>query len=75
VHAALDDQWGAAQVLHQHHLELFEALFIDTNPIPVKAALAMMGKIEEMYRLPLCEMAATDRETLRVVLTHYGLIA
>lgn len=56
VHAALNGEWEKARNLHSKHFRLFSDLFIDTNPIPVKAALAMMGKIEEEYRLPLCPM-------------------
>ncbi len=49
-------------------------MFIDTNPIPVKAALAMMGKIEEVYRLPLCEMSAVDRAALQNVMVASDLL-
>ncbi len=74
IHAALEGQWDTAQRLHDQSVKLFDAMFIDTNPIPVKAALAMMGKIEEVYRLPLCEMSAIDKETLRKVLTASRLL-
>lgn len=74
VHTALDGQWDAAQLLHNRYLELFETMFIDTNPIPVKAALAMIGKIEEVYRLPLCSMDNTLKETLREVLSGLELL-
>ncbi len=74
VHTALHKQWDAAQILHDRYIGLFNTLFIDTNPIPVKAALAMMGRIEEVYRLPLCEMSAADKETLRGVLAGFNLI-
>ncbi|MBU4285964.1 MAG: 4-hydroxy-tetrahydrodipicolinate synthase, partial [Verrucomicrobia bacterium] len=57
VHAALDGRWQDAQHLHQTYFQLFSDMFLDTNPIPVKAALAMMGRIEETYRLPLCAMS------------------
>ena len=53
---------------------LFTDLFLDTNPIPVKAALAMMGRIEETYRLPLCEMAAGPRDKLKAALEELGLV-
>jgi 4-hydroxy-tetrahydrodipicolinate synthase len=74
IHTALEGNWDAAQLLHNQYVKLFDAMFIDTNPIPVKAALAMMGKIEEVYRLPLCEMSAADTDTLRNVMTSVGLI-
>jgi len=74
VHQALEKNWDAAQLLHDQYLDLFDGLFIDTNPIPVKAALAMMGKIEEVYRLPLCEMSDTDKATLRTILAGYNIV-
>lgn len=60
-----------ARKLHQRLYPLFKALFIETNPIPVKAALAMMGLIEEEYRLPLCPMGKENREKLRLVLQSF----
>ncbi len=74
IHTALEGNWDAAQLLHNQYVKLFDAMFIDTNPIPVKAGLAMMGKIEEVYRLPLCEMSAADTDTLRNMMTSVGLI-
>lgn len=74
VHTALAGQWDAAQLLHDRYIGLFEAMFMDTNPIPVKAALAMMGKIEEVYRLPLCSMDETLKDTLRGVLSGLELL-
>lgn len=74
IHTALEGQWDAARLLHNQYIKLFNAMFIDTNPIPVKAALAMMGKIEEIYRLPLCEMSPSNKETLRAVMASAGLI-
>ncbi|HWQ79134.1 MAG TPA: 4-hydroxy-tetrahydrodipicolinate synthase [Anaerovoracaceae bacterium] len=53
---------------------LIDALFIEVNPIPVKAALHMMGKIELEYRLPLCEPDKKTIEVIRKELTDYGLI-
>ncbi len=63
-----------ARNIHYSMLPLMDAMFIETNPIPVKAALAMMGKIAYEYRLPLCKMAETNREKLRKVLSGYGLL-
>lgn len=74
VHTALEGSWEAAQLLHNQYEKLFEALFIDTNPIPVKAALAMMGRIEEVYRLPLCPMDDGLKERLRKVLLNLELL-
>ena len=60
--------------IHQKFYPVFKDLFIETNPIPVKAALAMMGQIEEEYRLPLTPMAAKNRETLRASLKSCGVL-
>jgi 4-hydroxy-tetrahydrodipicolinate synthase len=60
--------------LHQKFYPLFKDLFIETNPVPVKAALAMMGQIAEEYRLPLVPLAAKNRETLRATLKNCGLL-
>ena len=74
VAAALRGDWPAAQALHKKYYRLFTDLFLDTNPVPVKAALAMQGKIEETYRLPLCEMAAAPRAKLAETLKALGLV-
>lgn len=74
VRAALAGQWDEARELHYRYYRVFSDLFIDTNPVPVKAALAMMGKIEDVYRLPLCEMTAANKEKLRQTLIAAGII-
>ena len=74
VAAALRGDWPAAQALHKKYYRLFTDLFLDTNPVPVKAAMAMQGKIEEAYRLPLCEMAAAPRAKLAETLKALGLV-
>ena len=58
----------AALKLHAKLYPLFKDLFIETNPVPVKAALAMLGQIEEEYRLPLVPMAAKNRSVLESTL-------
>jgi 4-hydroxy-tetrahydrodipicolinate synthase len=63
-----------AMQLHHKFYQLFKDMFIETNPIPVKAALAMMGQIEEEYRLPLVPMSAKNRETLRATMKRCGLL-
>ena len=55
----------AAAALHKKYWRLFKDLFIESNPIPVKAAMAMLGMIEEEYRLPLCPLSDANREKLR----------
>jgi 4-hydroxy-tetrahydrodipicolinate synthase len=64
----------AALKIHQKYYPLFKDLFIETNPVPVKAALVMMGMIEEEYRLPLVPMSVKNRETLKATLTACGVI-
>lgn len=63
-----------ARKLHYKLSPLISALFIETNPVPVKAALAMMGKIEYEIRLPLGPMSDANYEKLRKVIQNYGLI-
>ncbi|HOW98416.1 MAG TPA: 4-hydroxy-tetrahydrodipicolinate synthase [Kiritimatiellia bacterium] len=74
VHAALRGDWETARRLHRQYYRLFTDLFLDTNPIPVKAALAMMGQCEETYRLPLCEMSDKVKATLRDTLKQLKLL-
>ncbi|HMC28589.1 MAG TPA: 4-hydroxy-tetrahydrodipicolinate synthase [Verrucomicrobiae bacterium] len=63
-----------AQKIHQKFFQLFKHLFLETNPIPVKAALAMLGEIEEEYRLPLVAMSARHRDTLKATLHECGVL-
>ena len=63
-----------ARELHFRLYPLFRDLFIETNPVPVKAALAYMGKIDEAYRLPLCELEAKNAEALTATMRALGLI-
>jgi 4-hydroxy-tetrahydrodipicolinate synthase len=60
--------------LHQKYYPLFKDLFIETNPVPVKAALAMLGHIREEYRLPLVPLSAQNRQTLEATLQACGLL-
>ncbi|OIP90937.1 MAG: 4-hydroxy-tetrahydrodipicolinate synthase [Syntrophobacterales bacterium CG_4_8_14_3_um_filter_58_8] len=63
-----------ARALHFRMAPLIDALFIETNPIPVKAALAMMGKIDGELRLPLCPLTEKNEAVLKKVMQEYGLI-
>lgn len=74
VHAALDGDWDKGRALHLKYHKLFGNIFLDTNPIPVKAALAMMGLIEEVYRLPICSMTEDKKAVLRESLSEFNLI-
>jgi 4-hydroxy-tetrahydrodipicolinate synthase len=64
----------AAGGLQKELQTINEAMFYETNPIPVKTALAMMGRIREEFRLPLTKIGDQNREKLRGVLEKYGLI-
>lgn len=74
VHHALAGRWNEARALHLQYYRLFTDLFLDTNPIPVKTALALMGKIEESFRLPLCEMSDGLKKKLEATLRDVQLI-
>ena len=63
-----------AKVIHAELLPLHQAMFFETNPIPIKTSLALMGKCREEWRLPLCEMGRENREKLVKVLREYRLI-
>ena len=73
-HLMLDGKIGEARKLHFKLLPLMQVNFIETNPIPVKAALAMMGLIQEVYRLPMCAMKPENRAKLEKVLAAQGLL-
>ncbi|MGA8489142.1 MAG: 4-hydroxy-tetrahydrodipicolinate synthase [Terriglobales bacterium] len=73
--AALNNDWDAARRIHRKYVALMQANFIESNPMPVKAVLAMMGKIEEVYRLPLLPMRRETRSKLQKIATEAGVIA
>jgi 4-hydroxy-tetrahydrodipicolinate synthase len=73
--AALNNDWNTARSIHRKYLPLMQANFIESNPLPVKAVLAMMGKIEEVYRLPLLPMRRDTRSKLQKIANEAGLIA
>ncbi len=72
--AAIANNWDTARALHRKYLPLMQANFIESSPLPVKAVLAMMGKIEEVYRLPLLPMRRDTRSKLQKVAMEAGLI-
>jgi 4-hydroxy-tetrahydrodipicolinate synthase len=74
-HAFLNGDWKRARELHLKLFPLSQAMFIETNPIPVKTALAMMGKVREEFRLPLCPMTEANRKKLETALRNYGLLS
>jgi 4-hydroxy-tetrahydrodipicolinate synthase len=60
--------------LHEKYYPLFKDLFIESNPVPIKAALAMLGLIQEEYRLPLAPMNPKNRQTLKATLRTCGVL-
>jgi len=74
VRAFLEGNPAAALKIHQQLYPLFKDLFIETNPAPVKAALAMMGLIGEEMRLPLVPISAKNRAVLKSTLLQCGLL-
>ena len=71
---ALSSDFENAARLHYQLLPLFKGIFIETNPIPIKAALAMKGMIKEAYRLPMCGMKAENKEKLRQILKNLKIV-
>jgi 4-hydroxy-tetrahydrodipicolinate synthase len=74
VNAALEGRWEEARSVHRLYYRLFTHLFLDTNPVPVKAAMAMMGLCEAVYRLPLCEMDNGLQAKLKATLEGTGIL-
>ena len=63
-----------AQELHYKMLPLIKAIFIETNPIPLKTAMGLMGLCQPDLRLPMCSMSADNLEKLKIALKDYGLL-
>jgi len=74
VRLCLEEKFSAARVVHEELLNLMSLNFIESNPIPVKSALAMMGMIEEAYRLPLTPMTGEHRFAVRRALEELHLM-
>jgi 4-hydroxy-tetrahydrodipicolinate synthase len=72
--AALANKWDMARLLFRKYLPLMKANFMESNPGPAKAVLSMMGRIEEVYRLPLVPMQPENRMKLEKVVTDVGLL-
>jgi len=73
-HAALAGDWKLARELHLKLFPLSRAMFIETNPIPVKETMALMGMLEPEFRLPMCRMSEANRTRLLATLEPYGLV-
>jgi 4-hydroxy-tetrahydrodipicolinate synthase len=74
IHAALEDNWKLAREIHYRLYPLMRANFLESNPIPVKGALALMGLVEESYRLPMVPMQAKNKEKMAQILRELKLI-
>ena len=72
--SALHGQWDEARRLHLELMPLFKGLFVETNPVPVKAAMQLMGLDTGELRLPMCELSPAHREKLEQLLRRYELI-
>ncbi len=68
VTAGLNGNFEKMRRIHYELLPFFKAEFIETNPIPIKTALAMKGMIKEVFRLPMCEMGTENKKKLKKVL-------
>ncbi len=72
--AALKNDWKQARTILRKYLPLMQANFIESNPMPVKAVLAMMGRVEEIYRLPMVPMKKETRAKLEQIAAEAGLL-
>src|SRR5215470_3223557 len=73
--AALNNDWNTAREIFRRYLPLMQANFLESSPMPVKAVLAMMGRMEEAYRLPMVPVRRDTRSKLQKMATEAGLIA
>jgi 4-hydroxy-tetrahydrodipicolinate synthase len=74
VKAAARNDFAAARAIHARILPLMQINFVETNPIPVKTAMAAMGLLEEVYRLPMCAPKPESREKVLSVLKALDLL-
>src|SRR5262249_50541992 len=72
--AALSGDWDKARKIQRKSLPLMQANFMESNPMPVKAVLAMMGRVEEVYRLPMVPVKAETRAKLEKIASDVGLL-
>ena len=74
VEAAFEGDFESAREKHFALLPLFKGAFIETNPVPIKAAMAMKGMILEEYRLPICKMLDSNKEKLKEILMSMKIL-
>lgn len=72
--AIQEGRWDDARSMHLHMLDFHKAMFIESNPVPAKTSLALMGKAEKHVRLPLVDMQPNTLQALKEVLGRYNLI-
>jgi 4-hydroxy-tetrahydrodipicolinate synthase len=72
--AALAGEWAAARKIHRKFLPLMQANFLESNPMPVKCVLAMMGRMEENYRLPMMPVKPETKTKLEKIAEEVGLL-
>ena len=75
VESALAGDFAAARAVHNRLLPLMQVNFVEANPVPVKAAMAMMGLLEESYRLPMCPPTPASKDHIRSVLQAMQLLS
>lgn len=75
VESALAGDFAAARAVHNRLLPLMQVNFVEANPVPVKAAMAMMGLLEESYRLPMCPPTPASKDRIRSVLQAMQLLS
>ena len=74
VDAALKKDFAKAEKINSELADFFKGEFIETNPIPIKTAVAWKGMCEEVFRLPLCEMGKENKEKWRDILKSMKII-
>ncbi|MHC1605109.1 MAG: 4-hydroxy-tetrahydrodipicolinate synthase [Candidatus Methanofastidiosia archaeon] len=74
INEALAGHTEEARRLHYQYMDLMKAMFIETNPVPVKAAMVLVGRIKEGYRLPLVKMTSEHQEQLYKIMSAYDMI-
>jgi 4-hydroxy-tetrahydrodipicolinate synthase len=74
VHAAMTGDWTTARAINCKYLKLMQAHFCEPSPAPVKAVLALMGRIEDGLRLPMIPVTAATRQKLQSLLAELGLV-
>lgn len=75
VEAGLRGDFSAARAVHNRIMPLMQVNFVEANPVPVKAAMAAMGLLDEVYRLPMCAPTTTSRDKITRVLKEMQLLA